>query len=243
MNHPTSLPSSTEYRQLFDATTAHLQTKQQVLFLTTSNRWSGERDGDQPKSTQLAYALAKRLALPTQVTVIEVPTLNIYPCEGNVSTARGNTCGLLKAALKDPAKNPSGQHRCWASINNPDDELWKISCELLAADAVVFFGSVRWGQMNSFYQKLIERLTWLENRHSTFGEENIVGHIDAGVIAVGQNWRGADVIQNQKQVLGYFGFTVVDALCWNWQYTTATEDERPESYQEGAQAFAETFLQ
>ena len=54
----------------------------------------------------------------------------IFPCEGNVSRADGNSCGLLKAALKDKKKNPSGHHRCWVNINEPSDELWKISKEL-----------------------------------------------------------------------------------------------------------------
>lgn len=222
------------------ATVAHLKTRKRVLLLTTSNRWSGEQGGEMPKSTKLAYAIA-RLVGPT-ATVIEIPKLKIYPCEGNVSTERGNTCGEKKAALKDPEKNPSGQHRCWASVNNPDDELWKVSKELLASDAVVFFGSVRWGQMNSFYQKLIERLTWLENRHDTLQEDNIIGGIDAGIIAIGQNWRGADVVAVQKDVLGFFGFNVVPALCWNWQFTQTVEDESQESYQEAPKAFAKEFL-
>lgn len=223
------------------ATVAHLKTRKRVLLLTTSNRWSGEKGGEMPKSTKLAYAVA-RLVGPT-ATVIEIPKLKIYPCEGNVSTERGNTCGEKAARLKDDAKNPSGQHRCWASINNPDDELWKVSKELLASDAVVFFGSVRWGQMNSFYQKLIERLTWLENRHETLQEDNIIGGIDAGIIAVGQNWRGADVIDVQKDVLDFFGFNVIPDLCWNWQFTTNVEDESQESYRAAPKAFAKEFLE
>lgn len=193
-----------------------------------------------PKSTMMAHAMA-RLAGP-HVTVLDITKLKIYPCEGNVSTERGNTCGLKKAALQDPEKNPSGQHRCWASFNNADDELWKVSRELLASDAVIFFGSVRWGQMNSFYQKLIERLTWLENRHSTLGEENILAGIDAGVIAVGHNWRGQEIVATQRQVLQFFGFNVVDALCWNWQFLQDPENESQEGYQEEAAAFRETFL-
>jgi multimeric flavodoxin WrbA len=52
-------------------------------------------------------------------------------------------------------------------MNHKDDELWKISKPLFEADVVIFFSSIRWGQTNSYYQKIIERLTWLENRHST----------------------------------------------------------------------------
>lgn len=211
-----------------------LEKKQHILFLTTSNRWIGEKDHP-PKSTQLAYALAKKLG--KKATIIEIPALTIYPCEGNVSSAEGNLCGLKDALLQDKEKNPSGQHRCWVSLNNPDDELWKVSRELLRSDCVLFFGSIRWGQMNSIYQKLIERLTWLENRHSTLGEENILKDISAGIFITGQNWRGKEVMEVQKEVLGYFGFHVEEDLCGYWQYLQDSNDESPESYKNAIPAF------
>ena len=143
--------------------------------------------------------------------------------------------------MKDKDKNPSGEHRCWRNINNPDDELWKITKELFESDTIVFFGSIRWGQMNAQYQNLIERLTWLENRHSTLGETNIIKDISCGLIVVGQNWRGKEVIDVQKQVLTFFGFDVKDELCWNWQYTDNSKDETKESYKKSGKKFNETF--
>jgi len=176
-----------------------------------------------------------------KATIIDVTKLNIYPCEGNVSTSKGNNCGVKGAVLKDKNKNPSGCHRCWASINNRDDELWKISKPLLESEAVLFVGSVRWGQMNAIYQKLIERLTWLENRHSTLEEDNIIKRIDAGLICVGQNWRGAKIIKIQKKVLNWFGFTTPKELFWNWQYTKDAEDETQESYKKSHAKFMNDF--
>jgi multimeric flavodoxin WrbA len=228
-------------RLKMDATIEHLKGKKRILFLTTSNRWAGEKGGEKPKSTKLAERLAE-LVGNDRVTIIDATKLKIYPCEGNVSTERGNTCGEKKAALKDDEKNPSGCHRCWASLNNPDDELWQISKPLLESDAVVFFGSIRWGQMNAYYQKLIERLTWLENRHSTLGEENLLKEIDAGIIAIGQNWNGDDVVRTQKQVLDFFGFKTPEELSWHWSYSHDAADERPESYQEAVTAFEKAFL-
>ena len=222
-------------------TIAYLKQKKHILFLTTSNRWSGEHGGEMPKSTQLAYSIADSVG-KEKVEIFEIPKLKIYPCEGNVSTARGNTCGLLAAMLKDPTKNPTGHHRCWASFNNPDDELWKVSKALFESDCVVFFGSIRWGQMNSYYQKLIERLTWLENRHSTLGEENLIKNTDAGIIAVGQNWNGANAVATQKKVLEFYGFQVKDELCWNWQFTDNMEDESDTSYQDAAKSFDKLFI-
>ncbi len=216
----------------------YLSKKKKILFLTTSNRWIGQNE--LPKSSRLAERMADLLG-SDKVTIIDTTKLIIHPCEGNVSTKKGNTCGEKGAVLKDKEKNPSGCHRCWASYNNPDDELWKISKELLASEAVVFFGSVRWGQMNSFYQKLIERLTWLENRHSTLGESNILKDIDAGLIAIGHNWRGTEIVQTQKSVLDYFGFKTPKELFWNWWYTSP-DDETNRSYQEAVSVFEQTFL-
>jgi multimeric flavodoxin WrbA len=232
--------SDRNYSELVERMVARLKESRKVLFLTTSNRWVGEKGGEMPKSTRLAYHIADMVG-EGQVEVIEVPKLNIYPCEGNVSTARGDTCGLKSARLKDDEKNPSGHHRCWASFNNEDDELWKVSKPLFEADAVVFFGSVRWGQMNSFYQKLIERLTWLENRHTGLGESNLLAEKNAGIVIVGQNWNGAEVLKTQRQVLDYFGFRVADELSFNWQYTDDPEDESDESYKAAAPAFERDF--
>ena len=225
--------------ELLEQTIKHLLTKKKILFLTTSNRWSNEKGGEIAKSTQLAFHIAKIVG--SAVTVIDVTKLKIYPCEGDVSAQKGNSCGVKKALLKDEVKNPSGLHRCWASFNNSDDELWKISKELFQSDCVVFFTSVRWGQTNAFYQKLIERLTWIENRHSTLGETNLLANIEAGIIAIGQNWNGANVVSTQKQVLEFFGFQVQPDLCWNWQYIDDPKNESSETYKAATLEFNKIF--
>ena len=222
------------------ATVNYLNGKKRVLLLTTSNRYQiPEEEKDIPKSTQLAQVIKK--ALGEKVVLIDVPELKIYPCEGNVSRKDGNSCGLKDALLKSKTKNPSGNHRCWASINNPDDELWKISKELFESDAVVFFASIRWGQANGYYQKLIERLNWIENRHTTLEENNVVKNIEAGFICIGQNWNGPEVVKTQKQVHEFYGFKTPDTLYWNWQYTEDELDETQESYKKSASEFKKTF--
>ncbi len=223
------------YRQKFQDTLDFLRQKNRILLITTSNRWGME----QPKSTMLAQKMRKILG-KRKVTLLDITTLKIYPCEGNVSKDYGNDCGPKAALLKDHKKNPSGQHRCWSSIHNRDDELWRVSKALLSSDCVVFMGSVRWGQMNGFYQKLIERLTWLENRHATLGEANILGNIDVGLIVIGHNWHGKHIINAQKEVLRAFGFRVIDALFWNWQFTSPY-DETNASYQKAFKVFKKTF--
>jgi hypothetical protein len=41
--------------------------------------------------------------------------------------------------------------------------------------------------MNAIYAELIERLTWLKNRHATLGESNLLKDKEVGV-AIGHNW-------------------------------------------------------
>ena len=129
----------------------------QVILLTTSNRYAPH--GETPKSTQLAYQVQAELG--SDCKLIDVPKLKIHHCEGNVSSVAGNNCGVKEALLKNKGKNPTGLIRCWASVNNEDDELYKVANAIFEADAVIFFISMRWGQANAYYQKLIERLDWI----------------------------------------------------------------------------------
>lgn len=213
-----------------------LKDKKKVLLLSCSNRYNwDENDIDIPKSKMLAMYIDDELGDKSKL--IDVSELKIFPCEGNVSRKDGNSCGLLKAKLKDKDKNPTGDLRCWASLNNKSDELWKVSKELFESDVVIFFSSVRWGQTNMFYQNLIERLTWIENRHSTLGESNIVKDIQSGFICVGQNWNGENVTETQKKVHEFYGFDVNDNLYWNWQYTKNENDESKSSYKKSHKKF------
>lgn len=209
-----------------------------ILFLTTSNRWEG--DNELPKSSIIADELIKKLG-SDNVQLINVAKLKIYPCEGNVSTKRGNTCGLKEAKLDDKEKNPTGHIRCWASLNNKSDEMYKVANAIFDADIVIFFGSIRWGKMNSIYGELVERLTWLDNRHTTLGESNLLKDKEVGVIATGHNWNGEEAVKLEKQVLGFFGFKTPDVLSFNWQWTKDKNDESKKGYLEDFGDFLREF--
>ena len=209
-----------------------------VLFLTTSNRWEG--DNELPKSSIIADELIKKLG-SDRVQLINVAKLKIYPCEGNVSTKRGNTCGLKEAKLDDKEKNPTGHIRCWASLNNKSDEMYKVANAIFDADIVIFFGSIRWGKMNSIYGELVERLTWLDNRHTTLGESNLLKDKEVGVIATGHNWNGEEAVKLEKQVLSFFGFKTPDVLSFNWQWTKDKNDESKKGYLEDFGDFLREF--
>ena len=206
-----------------------------VLFITTSTRYpfntgydNGGHEIEMPKSTELALYIKE--SIPNKSEWIDIPQLKILPCEGNVSHKTGNNCGVEAATLKDKTKNPTGHHRCWASVNDKSDELWKVSKAIFECDTVMFFSSIRWGQTNSIYQKLIERLTWIQNRHETLQDINVIEGKKAGFIAIGQNYGGAQIAWLQNKVLNYYGFQTPENLFWNWQYTADETDDSAESY-------------
>lgn len=209
-----------------------------ILFLTTSNRWEGDKE--LPKSSIIADELIKKLG-SDNIELINVAKLKIYPCEGNVSTKRGNTCGLKEAKLDDKEKNPTGHIRCWAALNNKSDEMYKVANAIFDADIVIFFGSIRWGKMNSIYGELVERLTWLDNRHTTLGESNLLKDKEVGVIATGHNWNGEEAVKLEKQVLSFFGFKTPDVLSFNWQWTKDKLDESKKGYLEDFGDFLREF--
>jgi len=221
----------------FGKTIKHLQGKEKILFLLTSNRWEGHEET--PKSSVLAYKMQEELG-KNVVTIIDVSKLKIHECEGNVSSKTGNNCGVKEALLKGD-KDKTGELRCWASFNNKDDELYKIVNELLTSDTVIFFGSIRWGKMNAVYAKLVERLTWLQNRWATLGEKNIIKDIEVGVISVGHNWNGEEAVKLEKKVLTFFGFKIPDDLFWSYQWTDDAKDESKSGYKEDPKDFDKEF--
>jgi hypothetical protein len=217
----------------------YLKSKNDILLLTTSNRYE-EHTWDIPKTTRLALRIQDHLKQEgKRVILLDITKLKIYTCEGNISGKRGNHCGVREAKLRDHGKNPTGQHRCWASINNKDDQLYKVSRELFRSQVIVFFVSVRWGQTNSLYQRLFERLSWIENRISTLGEAPIpqLKKLEAGIVLFGHNWNDQQVLKTQKQNFKWFGWKTPAALSFNWQYTKDAEEESPESYLDAIEEF------
>ena len=220
-----------------------LSAGKRVLFVTTSNRGeyiSGK--GEKPKSTRLAEHFKDLLEKKEiEVVLMDASKLKIHNCLGCVSELKGNMCGSPEAKLKDEKKNPHGHLKCWASHDFKDDELWKIANEIYESDAVIFFASVRWGNPNSIYQKLIERLDWIESSHTTYEGPNTVKNKKAGMVLIGQNWRVQESLEVQYHVLNFFGFETPEELFLGWQFTRDTLDEEQKSYQEAANTFEQSW--
>jgi len=220
-------------------TIEYLKKFERVLLLTCSNRGVEVIKTQTPKSSILAQIINKKVE---NSVLIDVTQLKIYPCEGNVSRMEGNVCGIMEAQLKDEEKNPTGYHRCWASIHNPDDELWKISKELFESDCVIFFSSVRWGAANMFYQKLIERLNWINNRYIPYGEPNIIKDTTSGFICVGQHQYADKICELQFENHKYYGFDANEDLYWYWNAEDIDyNDETLQGYLESYPEFFEEF--
>lgn len=207
-----------------------------ILFLTTSNRWEGS--GEIAKSTMLANEIAKDL---DNCQVLDVSKLKIFPCEGNVSRGEKNKCGIKEAILNDPGKNPHKIVRCWASINNPTDQMHTVANKIYESDIIIFFGSIRWGKMNSIYSTLMERLTWMEARHSSLGEANLLKNKEAGIIAIGHNWNVQSAVELEKDVLRFYGFKVPKELSFYRQWTTDSQDESLRGYRKDYFEFMKEF--
>lgn len=225
--------------KVLSSTIEELRKYKKVLLLTCSNRGMEISQTQMPKSSILAKIIEQNVPNSER---IDVTKLKIYPCEGNVSLMEGNLCGAKEALLEDKEKNPSGYHRCWASIHNPDDELWKISKKLFESDCVIFFASVRWGAANMFYQKLIERLNWINNRYVPLGESNIIKDIDSGFIIVSQHVYGDKICELQFNNHTYYGFNVNKELYWSWNDEDVNFDEETlQGYLESYPNFFDEF--
>lgn len=220
-----------------------LSAEKRVLFVTTSNR--GEyisSKGEKPKSTRLAEHFKDLLEEKgVEVVLMDAAKLKIHNCLGCVSELKGNMCGSPEAKLKDEKKNPHGHLKCWASLDFKDDELWKIANEIYTADAIVFFASNRWGNPNAIYQKLIERLDWIESSYTTYEGPNTIKGKKAGMIILGQNWRVQESLEVQYHVLNFFGFETPEELFMGWQFTRDTLDEEQKSYQEAPNVFEQSW--
>ena len=84
--------SSGNFKSLMK-TIEELEKLDKVLLLPCSNRYNWDLGKmDIPKSTILAMVIDEYLG--DKSVLIDVPELKIYPCEGNVSRAEGNSCGL-----------------------------------------------------------------------------------------------------------------------------------------------------
>jgi hypothetical protein len=106
----------------------------------------------------------------------------------------------------------------------------------------MFFSSVRWGSANMYYQKLIERLNWINNRYIPYGESNIIKDTTSGFICVGQHQYADDICELQYGNHKYYGFNADKDLYWYWNAEDIDyNDETLQGYLESYPEFFEEF--
>jgi multimeric flavodoxin WrbA len=116
-----------------------------------------------------------------------------------------------------------------------------VANKIYESDIIIFFGSIRWGKMNAIYSNLMERLTWLEARHSSLGESNLLRDKEAGIIAMGHNWNVQSAVELEKDVLRFYGFKVPKELSFYRQWTSDSSDESLSGYRKDYFDFMKEF--
>jgi hypothetical protein len=106
----------------------------------------------------------------------------------------------------------------------------------------MFFASVRWGQANMYYQKLIERLNWINNRFVPLGEDNVIKDITSGFIIIGQHENADSICKLQYGMHDYYGFKPNEELYWYWMAENIKyDDETLKGYLESYPKFFKNF--
>jgi len=129
------------------------------------------------------------------------------------------------------AARTDGPARCWASINNKDDQLYKVSRELFKSQAVSS-SSPSAGTNQQRVSAPLRAPQLDRDRVTSLGEAPIpqLKKLEAGIVLFGHNWNDEQVLKTQRQNFKWFGWKTPAALSFNWQYTGDAEEESLESY-------------
>lgn len=130
----------------------------------------------------------------------------------------------------------AGKYRCWAtyeSIEDPEkhggiDEMPVIYDGIDESDIIIFSTSVRWMSHSALFQKIIERMNTLENRHSVYGEKNPLSGKKAGIIVVGQHYQSQKVAGSLSETMTLLGFQCSNSSIFSWQKSHNMNEEQAE---------------
>lgn len=133
------------------------------------------------------------------------------------------------------ASYDAGKYRCWAhklSHENPSEYGGKDQMGILYdaydwADIVVFATSTRWESHSAILQKIIERMTTLQNRHTVYHEMNPLQGKRCGVIVTGHNAKSQNVASHLLEVFQWLGFDTRFYYQIVWQKTDNLHSEVP----------------
>lgn len=129
----------------------------------------------------------------------------------------------------------AGKYRCWAhKLSHADpnryggaDEMGLIYDHIAWADAVIFATSVRWESHSAVLQKVIERMTTLQNRHAVYKEPNPLQGKKCGVVVTGHNAKAQSVASHLLEAFQWLGFHTEFFYQIVWQKTQNLHSEVP----------------
>jgi multimeric flavodoxin WrbA len=129
----------------------------------------------------------------------------------------------------------AGKYRCWAhklSHDDPEafggaDQMGVLYDGFAWADIVVFATSVRWESHSAILQKVIERMTTLQNRSTVYGERNPLAGKRCGVLVTGHNAKAQSVASHLIEVFQWLGFESCFFYQAVWQFTENLHSEVP----------------
>lgn len=122
------------------------------------------------------------------------------------------------------ASYDAGKYRCWAHKLSHDephkfggaDQMGVVYDAYEWADCVVFGTSVRWESHSAILQKIIERMTTLQNRNVVYCEPNPLNKKRCGVVVTGHNSMAQKVAAHLLRVFEWLGFTdsIYNQIVW-----------------------------
>lgn len=148
-----------------------------------------------------------------------------------------NNLSCYSSGKSDCASYDAGKYRCWAhklSHDTPSeyggkDQMGSLYDAYDWADIVIFGTSVRWESHSAILQKIIERMTTLQNRDVVYGERNPLQDKRCGVVVTGHNSMAQNVAAHLLRVFEWLGFTTNIFYQIVWQNTQNIHSEVPDT--------------
>jgi len=148
-----------------------------------------------------------------------------------------NNLSCYSSGKSNCASYDAGKYRCWAhklSHDTPSEYGGKDQMGVLYdaydwADIVIFGTSVRWESHSAILQKIIERMTTLQNRNVVYGERNPLQNKRCGVIVTGHNSMAQKVAAHLLRAFEWLGFTTDIFYQVVWQNSQNIHSEVPDT--------------
>jgi multimeric flavodoxin WrbA len=146
----------------------------------------------------LERALDRYRGYGCETTLLRLPALKLYDCEGNYS--------------EDPSYCT---YPCQSSLRYEDDQMQTVYDAVLAADILLLATPIRWNNHSALVQRFVERMNAIENQATWFGNRLIRNKV-AGLIIIGHVDGVQHVAGNLLNFFAWLGFHIPEAPIASW---------------------------